>query len=132
MRDGRPHTRPWSLIVGADNRPQRTARRKPYREGVRVLEIRSLDGPDGFAAAERPDPDPDGRVVIDVRAAGVSFPDLLISQGRYQVKAELPWVPGQEVAGIVRAAPEGHPLRAGDRAWASMDAGGYASVVAVA
>ncbi|MDA0160331.1 NADPH:quinone oxidoreductase family protein [Solirubrobacter ginsenosidimutans] len=99
---------------------------------MQVLEIRSLDGPDGLAAAERPDPDPDGRVVIDVRAAGVSFPDLLISQGRYQVKAELPWVPGQEVAGVVRSAPPGHVLRAGDRAWGSVDNGGFASVAAVA
>jgi NADPH2:quinone reductase len=99
---------------------------------VRVLEIQSLDGPDGFAAAERPDPDPDGRVVLDVRAAGVSFPDLLISQGRYQVKAELPWVPGQEVAGVVRSAPDGHALGVGDRAWGSLDSGGFASVAALA
>jgi NADPH2:quinone reductase len=132
MCEGRPRTRPRVPIVGPDNGPPRGAAVTPTVAGVRVLEIRSLDGPDGLAAAERPDPDPEGRVVIDVRAAGVSFPDLLISQGRYQVKAELPWVPGQEVAGVVRAAPAGHPLRAGDRAWASMDAGGYASVVAVA
>src|SRR4051812_26917065 len=110
-----------SRVVGADNVAVARAvgARLPRSSvrGVQVLEIRSLDGPDGFAAAERPDPDPDGRVVIDVRAAGVSFPDLLISQGRYQVKAELPWVPGQEVAGVVRSAPAGHVLRSGDRAW---------------
>jgi NADPH:quinone reductase len=124
------------IVVGPDNghgaAPSGWQPSRSRLAVVRVLEIRSLDGPDGLAVAERPDPDPDGRVVIDVRAAGVSFPDLLISQGRYQVKAELPWVPGQEVAGIVRSAPDGHPLRVGDRAWGSLDNGGYASVAAVA
>jgi NADPH2:quinone reductase len=99
---------------------------------VRALEIQRLDGPDGVVAAERPEPDAGGRVLIDVHAAGVSFPDLLISQGRYQVKAELPWVPGQEVAGVVRSAPDGHALAPGARVWASLDHGGYATVVAAA
>jgi NADPH2:quinone reductase len=98
---------------------------------VRALEIQRLDGPDGVVAAERPEPDADGRVLIDVHAAGVSFPDLLISQGRYQVKAALPWVPGQEVAGVVRSAPAGHALAPGARVWASLDALGVNFLTAV-
>jgi NADPH2:quinone reductase len=97
---------------------------------VRVLEIRTLDGPAGMAVAEYPDPSGDDVVVIEVRAAGVSFPDLLLSRGGYQTKPRLPWVPGAEVAGIVRSAPPGHRLSPGQRAWAYVDRGGFAEVTA--
>jgi NADPH:quinone reductase len=95
---------------------------------MQALELRALDGPDGLALTERPEPIADGGVVIDVRTAGVSFPDLLVTQGRYQIKPELPWVPGQEVAGVVREAPAGADVSPGDRVWASLDAGGFAGV----
>src|SRR4051794_34865288 len=96
---------------------------------MRALELRELTGPDGFVVTERPDPVPgDGALLIDVHAAGVSFPDLLISKGMYQIKAELPYIAGQEVAGVVRHAPEGSRFAAGDRVWAGFDDGGYASV----
>jgi NADPH2:quinone reductase len=97
---------------------------------VQALELQRLDGPDGLRLVERPDPDAGDHVVIDVRAAGVCFPDLLISQGRYQLKATLPYVPGLEVAGLVRSAPPGAGLTPGDRVWAFLDGGGFASVVA--
>ncbi len=65
-----------------------------------------------------------------MRAAGVSFPDLLISKGQYQLRAELPWIAGGEVAGTVRYAPPGHRLRAGDRVWGFLPRqGGFAEVV---
>jgi NADPH2:quinone reductase len=54
-------------------------------------------------------------VLIDVRAAGVSFPDVLQTRGEYQYKPDLPFVPGAEVAGVVREAPEGSGLAPGDR-----------------
>ena len=44
-------------------------------------------------------------VVIDVGAAGVSFPDLLLLRGEYQLRLEPPFIPGMEVAGVVRSAP---------------------------
>jgi NADPH2:quinone reductase len=97
---------------------------------VRALELQSIDGPDGFALVDRPAPPEDGAVTIDVRAAGVSFPDLLMSRGRYQLRPELPAVLGSEVAGTVRSAPPGHPLRPGDRVWAAMELGGFAEVAA--
>ena len=53
-------------------------------------------------------------VVIDVRAAGVCFPDLLLSKGEYQLKVPPPFVPGMEVAGVVAAAPDGSGLTVGD------------------
>jgi NADPH:quinone reductase len=95
---------------------------------MQALELRALDGPDGLALTERPEPIADGGVVIDVRTAGVSFPDLLVTQGRYQIRPELPWVPGQEVAGVVRRAPADADVSPGDRVWASLDEGGFAGV----
>jgi NADPH2:quinone reductase len=100
---------------------------------VQVLEIRSLDGPDGVVAAQRPDVVASGEeVLIEVRAAGVSFPDLLQAQGRYQHRPELPFVAGGEVAGIVRTAPAASGLQPGERVWASTDGGGFAELAVVA
>jgi NADPH2:quinone reductase len=95
---------------------------------MRALELQELIGPDGFALVERPDPEPGDRVLIDVRAAGVSFPDLLISKGTYQVKAGLPYIAGQEVAGTVRHAPPGSRFAVGDRVWAGFGGGGFAAI----
>jgi NADPH2:quinone reductase len=99
---------------------------------MNVLEIQSLDGPDGVVAARRADPVAGDHVLIEVRAAGVSFPDLLMAQGRYQLKPELPWVPGGEIAGTVRSAPIASGLAPGDRVWACTEHGGFAELAAVA
>jgi NADPH2:quinone reductase len=48
-----------------------------------------------------------GEVVIDVKAAGVNFPDVLIIQGKYQVKPALPFTPGNELSGVVSAVGDG-------------------------
>ena len=42
-----------------------------------------------------------GQVRISVRASGVNFPDILMVEGKYQVKPELPFIPGLELAGVV-------------------------------
>jgi NADPH2:quinone reductase len=97
---------------------------------MRAQQIVSLDGPSGLRLAELPEPDGTGRVVIDVVAAGVAFPDLLMSRGIYQVKPPLPFVPGLEVAGRVRAAPPGCGLAAGDGVAAVVGQGGFAEVAA--
>jgi NADPH2:quinone reductase len=97
---------------------------------MRTLELKALDGPDGFAPGEAPDPAPqDGDVLIEVRAAGVSFPDLLVSKGAYQVAPELPFIAGMEVAGIVRSAPEGAAVQAGQRVWSAPGERGFAELV---
>ncbi|NND04451.1 MAG: NADPH:quinone oxidoreductase family protein [Acidimicrobiia bacterium] len=58
--------------------------------------------------AELPDPVPGpGEVVVDVKAASLNFPDLLVMQGLYQVRPDLPFVPGAEGAGVVAAVGEG-------------------------
>ncbi len=67
-------------------------------------------------------------VLIDVRAAGVSFPELLQSRGEYQIKPPLPFVPGSEVGGIVRSAPDGASVAPGDRVAAFCALGAFAEV----
>ena len=69
-------------------------------------------------------------VIIDVGAAGVSFPELLQTRGLYQFKAPLPFVPGSEVAGVVRSAPAGSGLEPGQRVAAFTFLGGWAEVAA--
>ena len=64
--------------------------------------------------------------LVDVRAAGVSFPEVLQSRGLYQLKPDLPFVPGSEVAGVVRA--DSGRFKAGDRVAAFCLLGGFAEV----
>ena len=54
-----------------------------------------------------PDPTPGPKeVIVDVKAAGLNFPDTLIIAGKYQVQPELPFIPGAEAAGVVSAIGE--------------------------
>ncbi len=95
---------------------------------MRAQQVQGLDGPAGLHLVEVDDPEDATRVVIEVAAAGVSFPDLLLTRGEYQMKPPLPFVPGVEVAGRVRSAPEGCGFRAGDRVMAFTMLGGFADV----
>src|SRR5690349_15106614 len=73
---------------------------------------------------------PGSGVLVDVHAAGVSFPEVLQTRGEYQLKPPLPFIPGSEVGGVVRSAPDGAPVSAGDRVAAFCGLGGFAEVVA--
>lgn len=97
------------------------------QETMRAIEVATLDGPAGVRPAERPVPVPGaGEVLIRVAAAGVAFPDLLLSRGAYQLRPDPPFVPGLEVAGTVVSAPPGSGLTAGDRIVAFTGLGGMA------
>ena len=99
---------------------------------MKAIQITSLDGPDAIELKEVPEPTPAVHdVVIDVHAAGVSFPEVLLSRGLYQVRPELPFIPGNEVAGIVRSAPTQSNFTVGDRVVAFPGFGGFAETVAV-
>lgn len=93
---------------------------------MRAIHISSLDGPDSVEVVDLPDPHHEDLVTIEVKAAGVAFPELLQTRGLYQVKPDLPFVPGAEVAGVVTAAPEGSGLTVGDRVAALTLLGGFA------
>jgi NADPH:quinone reductase len=99
---------------------------------VRAVQISELSGPGAIRVvdAETPEPShmltPGEGVVIDVKAAGVSFPDVLQTRGLYQLKPELPFVPGAEVAGTVAQAPPGSGLERGERVMAFTVLGGMA------
>jgi len=65
-------------------------------------------GVDALTWKELPTPEPKaGEVLIEIQAASLNFPDLLIVQNKYQMKPELPFVPGSEYAGVIRAIGEG-------------------------
>ncbi len=71
-----------------------------------------------------------GQVVISVKACGVNFPDTLIIQGRYQSKPPFPFIPGSEVAGIVKEVGEGvDHVKVGDRVIAFTGLGGFAEEI---
>src|SRR3954469_5506777 len=94
---------------------------------MRAIQIVELSGPESaLKLVDIPEPGGDG-VVIDVRAAGVSFPEVLQTRGAYQIKPELPFVPGSEVAGVVKRAGGG--FEAGERVAAFPMLGGFAEVV---
>ena len=71
-----------------------------------------------------------GMVIIDVKAAGVSFPDVLIIQGKYQFQPPFPFSPGGEVAGVISEVGEGvTEWKEGDRVIAMIGNGGIAEKV---
>lgn len=97
---------------------------------MKAIQISSLEGPKAVELVEIVEPQAGSDdIVIDVRAIGVSFVDALMTRGLYQVRPDLPFVPGVEVAGVVRSAPAGASVKTGDRCAAYVPSGGYAEVV---
>jgi NADPH2:quinone reductase len=100
---------------------------------MKAIQIVDLSGPDSaLALVDVPEPEPShmltpgSGVLIDVHCAGVSFPEVLQTRGEYQLKPPLPFIPGSEVAGVVRSAPEGSAHKAGDRVAGFCALGGFA------
>ena len=94
---------------------------------MRALQVTSEDGPDSVALADLPEPD--GDFVVAVRAAGVTFPDLLMTRGEYQLRQPLPFILGWEAAGEVLRAPPDSGFAVGDRV-VTLNFGAHAEQVA--
>lgn len=122
--------------------------------GVQVVECREFGSLDGLVVTTRPaQPCGPRQVRIAITAAGVNYVDGLFVQGRYQIKPPLPFVPGNEIAGVItevgaevdaeaagaadaslgtRTADDGHrSMRVGDRVFANVGLGGFASEVVI-
>jgi NADPH:quinone reductase len=100
---------------------------------MRAVRVHELSGPSALRVDDVPDlvPGP-GQVRIDVRAAGVNFPDILQTRGLYQFKPALPFSPGGEAAGVVGAIGEGvEDVAIGDRIAATVIYGAYAEQLVV-
>jgi NADPH2:quinone reductase len=96
---------------------------------MRAARVTRTDGPQAVEVAEVPDPTAGaGEVLIEVRAAGVNFPDLLLTQDKYQYKPELPFTLGGELAGVVAEAPADSEFTPGDRVAASTSTGAFAEL----
>jgi NADPH2:quinone reductase len=98
---------------------------------MRVLRIDGFGEPENLRFVDVPTPEPAaGQVRIDVHAAGVNYPDLLVVQGKYQILSPLPFGPGQEVAGIISAVGAGvGDFVPGQRVMAQVENGGYAEQI---
>lgn len=99
---------------------------------MRAVTISHTKGPEHVELEEIPAPEQtEHMAIIDVRTAGVSFPDLLLTKGEYQIKPEPPFTLGSEGAGRIAYAPEGSGFSVGDRV-AFLTLGAYAEQAAAA
>jgi NADPH2:quinone reductase len=100
---------------------------------MRAVRCHDLIGPTGLRVDDVPEPTPGpGEVLVDVRAAGVNFPDVLLSYGKYQFKPPTPFVPGGEAAGVVQAVGAGvTSVAPGDRVCATVIHGAFAERIVV-
>jgi NADPH2:quinone reductase len=100
---------------------------------MKAVLSKEVGGPETLVLEELPDPVAGpGQVLIDVRACGVNYPDVLIIEDKYQFKPARPFAPGGEVSGVISAVGEGVTrFKVGDRVLASTGWGGYAEKLAL-
>jgi len=98
---------------------------------MRAVLCKSYGPPESLVVEDIASPKPGpGEVVISVKAASVNFPDVLIIENKYQLKPPLPFSPGSELAGVVKAVGEGvTTCKAGDRVMAITGYGAFAEDV---
>ena len=95
---------------------------------MRALMLHKIGRPEDLKLEEIPSPCPgEGEVLVDMRVAAVNFPDLLTIEGKYQVRPDLPFVPGKEGAGVVSAVgPDVTRIKPGDRVMIQVEYGTFA------
>lgn len=100
---------------------------------MKAVLSKAVGGPDTLVLEEAPDPEARaGWAVVDVKACGVNYPDVLIIEDKYQFKPPRPFSPGGEISGVVREVGEGVThLKPGDRVLGNTGSGGMAERIAV-
>jgi NADPH2:quinone reductase len=98
---------------------------------MRAIRVTELGGPESLTLVEVDEPAAAGGIVVEVHAAGVAFPDALLTRGLYQYRPELPFTLGAELAGVVREAPPGAHVKPGDRVLGLTMIGGAMAETAV-
>jgi NADPH2:quinone reductase len=100
---------------------------------MRAAVVREYGPPEVLRIEELPAPVPGpGQVLVDVHAAAVNYPDVLLLANRYQIPAKLPFTPGSELAGVVAALGPGvRGVEPGQRVLGSMMVGAFAEQVAL-
>jgi NADPH2:quinone reductase len=95
---------------------------------VKALVCNEYGTPEKLVIEEKPDPIPGpGEVLVEIKAAGINFPDVLAIAGSYQIKTPPPFVPGNEAAGMVAAVGAGvTQFKPGDRVIVTPQGGGFA------
>ena len=98
---------------------------------MKALTVESFKPYAEHKVMERPsEPMKPGHIRIDVKAAGLNFPDILMVEGKYQMKPPFPFTPGSECAGIITELADDVPhLKVGDRVAAMVQNGGFATEV---
>jgi NADPH:quinone reductase len=92
---------------------------------VKAWVVRQLGGPETLRFEDVDAGAPaDGMVRIAIRASAINYFDALMVAGQYQVKPELPFVPGNEISGVVESGGAAIGLNRGDRVTALLDNGG--------
>jgi NADPH2:quinone reductase len=100
---------------------------------MRAIVVERWTEPSSLRVSEVPEPElVPGSLEVEVRAAGCNFFDILMVQGRYQIRPPFPFTPGAEIAGVVRRVGAGVKRFApGDRVLASPGMGGFAEVAVI-
>lgn len=100
---------------------------------MRAVLCTALGGTENLVLNEVPEPQPkEGQLKVRIRAAGMNYADYLVIDGSYQVKQEVPFIPGGEIAGeIVELGAGVLGWRKGDRITAQIEGGGYAEYAAI-
>ncbi len=98
---------------------------------MKALLVKEFGALDSMTLEDVASPQPgEGEVLVDIKAASVNFPDLLVIQGKYQVLPPLPFSPGKECAGIIKLVGANVTrVKPGDRVLVQIEYGGYAQQV---